>query len=276
MEIMEAAGVYCATVTQVESLFDADASDMEVISKISEILFLHDMHASYVGGGNMLSAYCHTLFDNEFFEKCLPPRADMYSFEHSKGILQAILARNGDHGLPLTSEISQYVDYLRENLAARTCFMTREGYIGTSIVKPRLGDEVVVLLGCHSTLLLRAAQGSHQVVGQCYVQGLMYAEALLGSMAEGWEQVLRLTQISGRYDDAFVHKPSGRVQDDDPRLGPLPEGWSVKSHEEEDAFPIYVNDRTGEFCGKAYSSDPRMTSEELRLRGVDMRTFRLV
>ena len=276
MEIMEVAGTYCATVTQVEYLFDADASNMEVISKISEILFLHDMHASYVGGGNMLSAYCRTLFDNRSSEVYLPPRSDFYTFEYSSGILQDIITQNRDHELQLTSGVSQYLTSMRETLPGRTFIMTREGYMGTSVVEPQLGDQVVVLLGCDTPLLLRAAQGSHQVVGACYIQGLMYAEALLGPMSEGWEYVMRSDQISGGYLHTFVHKPSGRVQCEDPRLGPLPEGWSVKSHEEEDAFPIYVNDRTGEFCGKAYTADPRMTSEELRLRGVDMRTFRLV
>ena len=148
--------------------------------------------------------------------------------------------------------------------------------MGTSVVEPQLGDQVVVLLGCNSPLLIRAARGNYQVVGACYIQALMYAEALLGPMSEGWEYVQRLDQISGEYQDAFVHKQSGRVQCEDPRLGQLPEGWSVKRHEREDAYPIYVNDITGKSCGKAYTTDPRMTSEELRLRGVDMRTFRLV
>ena len=276
MEIMEVAGTYCSTVTQVEYLFDADASNMEVISKISEIIFLHDMHASYVGGGNMLSAYCRTLFDNDFSEMFLPPRSGLYTFEWGSGCLQDIITQNRDHELQLTSGVSLYATYMREMLPGRTFFMTREGYMGTSVVEPQLGDQVVVLLGCDYPLLLRAARGGHQVVGACYIQGLMYAEALLGPMSEGWEYVKRLDQISGGYQDAFVHKQSGRVQCEDPRLGQLPEGWSVKRHEREDAYPIYVNDITGEYCGKAYATDPRMTSEELRLRGVDMRTFSLV
>ncbi len=276
MEIMEVAGAYCATVTQVESLFDADASDMEIMLKISEILSLHDMNASYIGGGHMLGAYCCTLFQNVFSYRFLPPRSDQYSFEHSRGILQDIITQDRDHGLQLTSDISLYADNMRRHVAGRTFFTTRDGYIGTSVVEPRPGDQVVVLLGCDSPLLLRADRGSHQVVGACYVQGLMYAEALLGPMSEGWEYVMRLDRVSGGYDEACLHKSSGRVQCEDPRLGQLPEGWRVKSHKREDVFPIYVNDRTGELCGKAYAADPRMTSKELRLRGVDMRTFRLV
>ena len=276
MEIMEAAGAYCATVTQMVYLFDADASNMEIIAKISEILFLHDMHTSYVGGGNMLSAYCRTLFDNEFSGKYLPPRSDCTSFKDSSGILQDIITQNRDHGLQLTGEISRYADYLREIFACRTFFMTSEGYMGSSVVEPQLGDQVVVILGCDSPLLLRTARGGHQVVGQCYVQGFMCAEALLGPMPEGWEYVLRLNQVIGGYEPAFVHRPSGRIQYEDPRLGQLPEGWRVKSHEGGDASPIYVNESTGKICGKAYYTDPRMTSEELKLRGVDMRTFRLV
>ena len=276
MEIMEVAGAYCATVTEAKFLFNADASNMEIMSKISEMPFLRDMNASYIGGGDMLSAYCCTLSENLFSERFLPPRSDLRSFEYDRGSLQAILARDGDHGLQLTGEMSRFVDLLRGSLAGRTFFMTREGYIGTSLVDPRLGDQVVVLLGCDSPLLLRAAQGSHQVVGVCYVQGLMTAEALLGPMSEGWEQVIRLHEASAVYYPAFVHRPSGRVQCEDPRLDQLPEGWRLKSHELEDTFAIYVNKRTGKTCGKAYAVDPQMTSEELRLRGVDMRTFRLV
>ena len=224
MEIMGAAGAYCATVTQMVYLFDADASNMEIIAKISEILFSHDMHTSYVGGGNMLSAYCRTLFDNDFSETFLPPRSDCTSFKDSIGILQDIITQNRDHGLQSTGEISRYADYLREFFACRTFFMTSEGYMGSSVVEPQLGDQVVVLLGCDYPLLLRAAQGSHQVVGQCYVQGFMCAEALLGPMSEGWEYVLRLIQVTDGYVPAFVHRPSGRIQCEDPRLGQLPEG----------------------------------------------------
>ena len=272
MENMEVAGTYCATVTQVESLFDADASDMEVMSKISEVVSLHDMNAPYIGGGNMLSAYCCTLFYNNFSETFLPPRSDRPSFEHACGTLRAILAQNGDYGLEITPLILAHVGVLRDSMAGQTIFMTREGYIGTSGLDARLGDQVVVFIGCDSPMLLRPARGSYQVVGQCYVQGFMCAEALLGPMSEGWEFVYRHDQNSGRFDRAFIHKPSGRIQLEDPRLGRLPEGWRVH-HERED---LYINNRTGEYCGKAYAADPRMTSEELRLRGVDMRTFRLV
>ena len=278
VEIMEVAGAYCATVTQVESQsrFDADASDMEIMSKILGMLSLHDMNASYIGGGTMLSAYCCTLFQNIFSETNLPPRSDLYSFEFIKGILQDIIAQKRDFELQMASKIPRYADNVRRFMSGRTTFMTREGYIGTSVVEPRLGDQVVVLLGCGYPLLLRAARGSHQVIGQCYVQGLMCAEALLGPMSEGWEYVLRLDQISGEYYPAFVHRPSGRVIWEDPRLGQLPEGWRMQNHEPEDGSPVYVNDRTGEFCGKLYRTDPRMTSKELKLRGVDMKTFRLV
>ena len=272
MESMEVAGTYCATVTQVESLFDADASDMDVMSKTSEVVSLHDMNAPYIGGGNMLSAYCCTLFYNDFSETFLPTRSDRPSFERACGTLRAILARNGDYGLELTRLISEDVEALRDIMAGQTIFMTREGYIGTSGLDARLGDQVVVFLGCKNPMILRPARGSYQVVGQCYVQGLMCAEALLGPMSVGWEYTMRQDQNSGRYYYAFIHKPSGRVQLEDPRLGRLPEGWRVH-HERED---LYINDRTGEYCGKAYAADPRMTSEELRLRGVDMRTFRLV
>ena len=185
MEFLEVSAVYCATVTQVDFLFDADASNMEIVSRISEMVSLHNMDASYIGGGDMLSAYCCTLLENLFSEIFLPPRSDQFSFEDSKSILQDNITRDRDHECQLTSDIASYLDSVRLRMAGRTILTTREGYIGTSLVKPRLGDQVVVLLGCDSPLLSRAAQDSYQVVGQCYVQGFMCAEALLGPMSEG-------------------------------------------------------------------------------------------
>jgi hypothetical protein len=56
--------------------------------------------------------------------------------------------------------------------------MTEQGYIGLG--RPQVGDIVSVLLGGRLPFLLRPTVGSEQftLVGNCYVHGIMYGEAL--------------------------------------------------------------------------------------------------
>ena len=65
---------------------------------------------------------------------------------------------------------------------------------------------------------------------------------------------------------------TGIFQAEDPRLGPLPAGWSVRSHAAEEFWQWIVKDE----MGKQAHSDTRLTSEALKERGVPLQTFLLV
>jgi hypothetical protein len=70
----------------------------------------------------------------------------------------------------------------------------------------------------------------------------------------------------------FLNRETGLFQAEDPRLGSLPAGWSVKSHADEEFFQWVVNDETGEQA----LPDLRFTSEALKERGFPLQKFHLV
>ena len=59
----------------------------------------------------------------------------------------------------------------------RNFLTTSDGYIGLCPlpVKPR--DAVYLLGGSQESFVLRQLNGKHQVVGECYVRGIMQGEA---------------------------------------------------------------------------------------------------
>lgn len=120
------------------------------------------------------------------------------------------------------------------------------------------GDIVVVLIGCDYPMILRPTkEGNYKFVGQAYYDGFMNGEALLGPVPDSFSTVLRYSPPHGGYQSAYIDQKTGSIQVEDPRLGPLPHGWKVKSHSDEEFLQLFVNDDTGLVA----VDDPRITSE---------------
>ena len=86
-----------------------------------------------------------------------------------------------------------------------------------------------MLLGCESPIVLRPnGNEQYQVVGECYVDGLMGGEALLGPLPEHTTPIELLDEVHKEYNYAFLDKRTGKTQYGDPRLGlaPTSEGMS--------------------------------------------------
>jgi hypothetical protein len=63
----------------------------------------------------------------------------------------------------------------------RRFFITDGGYVGMAPIGSRRGDEVWILQGCNIPIMLRKLdEGNREVVGECYVHGIMYGEAMQG------------------------------------------------------------------------------------------------
>jgi hypothetical protein len=60
----------------------------------------------------------------------------------------------------------------------RKPFRTQQGYIGLGPHIARHGDIVCVLLGAHVPFILRPVGDQYQLLGECYVHGIMDGEAL--------------------------------------------------------------------------------------------------
>ena len=59
----------------------------------------------------------------------------------------------------------------------RRLITTREGYVGHAPRESRRGDAVYVLPGCKVPVVLRSVGDQYQLIGECYVHGIMNQEA---------------------------------------------------------------------------------------------------
>jgi hypothetical protein len=68
-----------------------------------------------------------------------------------------------------------------EHSAGQACyerfvFTTNQGYIGISSSTIEPGDKIVILLGCKVPVVLRPLDKGYQLIGESYVDGIMYGE----------------------------------------------------------------------------------------------------
>jgi hypothetical protein len=158
----------------------------------------------------------------------------------------------------------------------RSFYLTEDGICGLAPLQTNQGDIVTVLLGCQSPIVLRpTTDGRYKVIGQAYCDEFMDGEALLGTLPDSLEAIFRCGGNGGGgrgYEWAYLNKVTGNFQLEDPRRGPLPPGWDIVSHAGEEFWQLFKNNETGEET----ECDPRLTSGELRKRGVPLQVFDLI
>ena len=172
----------------------------------------------------------------------------------------------------MVTDNAHYLDVVRYEAKGRTLIVTDSPrFIGIAPNTCRKGDHIAVLLGCPSPIVLREEEdGNYLVLGECYVHGLMNGEALLGPLPDGWQQVFRYDGNTQRYADVFCDRRHGTYQYEDPRLGDLPESWSTMVHPLQ--YLLFINEKQN----LKSLFDPRLRSEHLRERGVELQQFHLV
>ena len=155
----------------------------------------------------------------------------------------------------------------------RTFFFTEEGYIGLAPKAAQRNDVVVLVLGCQAPMILHPRHDKQYiVVGECYVHGMMTGEILLGPLPTGWQLVHRTDEQSQEKSDGFINREKGIWQIKDPRLGPLPDDWVMENRDRQHIFECFRNESTGSVT----SLDPRMSTEALHARGVNLKAFDLI
>ena len=218
-------------------------------------------------------SFCRTLCCNYFAERFSPPDPNEVSFEIGRKYMHRIIDTTRDTALDNSQERRIFLRSVASAMRGRSFFTTDGGYIGLAPIATKPGDEVCILLGCQTPLVVRPCEeGYHKVVGDCYIDGFMDGAACLGPLPSNWQTVWRyFEEYSGHYN-AFLNHQTGEFQIEDPRFGPLPAGWYITDHKENDAYNLYANDEIGERTWY----DPRMAPEALTARGVEMREFQLV
>ena len=217
---------------------------------------------------SIIDSVCRTLCCNLFAECYLPLALDYPGTQESKKYVRALMNSRE------LVEYGKYISSVRESVRGRASFQTKIGHIGIGPRSIRAGDQACVILGCHALLILRPNDAqTYKVVGECYIDGFMEGEALLGALPTNWQRVLRFFPDLGTRYSAFTNVHTGIVQVEDPRLGPLPAGWRISDHSKKHAYNLFSNEELGVTGTLA---DPRLSPEALRARGVNLQEIRLV
>ncbi|KAH8660426.1 heterokaryon incompatibility protein-domain-containing protein [Xylariales sp. PMI_506] len=96
------------------------------------------------------------------------------------------------------------------------------------------GDEIFVILGCDSPMLLRpvieedSSRVKHQIVGRCYCNFVMRGEALLGHLLQPWVYHPVLDE-TGMWKPGYENVETGVVTAEDPRGSAVASSSSLAS-----------------------------------------------
>ena len=271
---LKAVGVEAATVkaTSATQLDNASTPESKVTAGAVKCLYALCDTTEYVWGENMAEALCRTLCANAFSERYEPPDPNHLDFQLTLETFTKMTESSSEPSKNTLLGSLPYLDGVYTAMLGRVFFTTEAGFIGLAPKAARKGDQVHILLGCQSPMLLRPEDtGTFSVVGECYIHGLMDGEAFLGPFPRNWKRVLRTDRDSQSLWDAFVDREAGLLQIEDPRLGPLPSGWRIVGHSLERLYCNYQEEATG----VASMFDPRMLSGSLRNLGADLREIRL-
>ncbi|KAF2120531.1 hypothetical protein BDV96DRAFT_641207 [Lophiotrema nucula] len=97
-------------------------------------------------------------------------------------------------GYPETPSVAEFRIRVSDCLVGRCLITTTDGYIGVAPKTVRLGDQIAVLAGGYSPVIVRKsfkAIGGHHLIGSCFLQGFMWLEAFLGPLPEHHHYVAR-------------------------------------------------------------------------------------
>jgi len=266
--VLAVTGAKGATIQRCNKITFTNTSSSQILSVIKRHAPVNVHNEPYVAGGSLLEAYCRTLTCNSFAEEYIPAAEHLPRFEQTLHSLPSVLKHSeGDQvDLPADDATLRYLYQLWKNWTGRAFFTATEGYIGLAPSSARPGDVICIILGCESPLCLRPSPTSpthFQVVGECYVWGLMDGEALIGPLGPQFKRITALDDFSKRYATAFQDIQSGSIQRGDPRLGALCKTLSEKEHSENSSDMDKLEE---------YLRSPVM----LRQRGTPLRDFHLI
>ncbi|KAL8911357.1 MAG: hypothetical protein Q9171_003451 [Xanthocarpia ochracea] len=78
------------------------------------------------------------------------------------------------------AEYSKLLNDIYDTLTFKQLCMTENGLLGTAPLHARLGDKIAVLSNCDMPMVLRPNGQHYEVVGSCFVEGLMKGEVAAG------------------------------------------------------------------------------------------------
>ena len=242
---------------------------------------------TYPQGGTLLDAFV-MLLSNGFCKETYH-LSHLPTIQESKDSFLAAFWSRADANQIQNPKFKPYLGEVTSDRRSEIFFQTVEGYVGASPTDVQDGDIISVLLGASVPIVLRPVrdrQDAYQVVGPCFLQGIMFGESLLGPLPDGW---LCVKHDDGRW--CFRQQGSGKRMWEDPRLWPMPSHWQTHFCAFDDE-----NGPCGGDCGLACQNtgllmnrwffntqsrekiqdDPRLDVQGLEAGGIELESFTLV
>ncbi|KAI0120886.1 HET-domain-containing protein [Hypoxylon sp. NC0597] len=269
---LKVTALYFSTVSWVGSQIIVD-SFSDVVQTYKRIGLNQAQESQYPAGGTYQNACLQVLTlgqnrDRYRGDRGYPTLAELFEVVATAGTDEA--AANG-------KTLNYYKNWITTRFNGQNLFSTQNGYVGTINGVPQQGDEVFIILGCDVPMLLRpSSTGEYEVIGDCYMHGIMDGEAILGPILHPWKVVLVLEDGDDRIH--YVNVEAGYESTGDPRLEQIPmlPGWEPIEWERTRADPYYCTKFRNRETGEVINSDPRLFPEALEARGVPLRTITLI
>lgn len=260
-DIIGVSGVYHGNVVSTNPIPYLD-ENITALETINELLPREDIDGEYPGGGPLIEAYMRTFCCENFEDAFIPPVPSIISYAGSvkvvRGLIEDPASANLENIVGLT-----YASRFRFYGQGRLFFFDDKGYVGMCPSSTLPDDQIWVVMGCPSPLILRAQEnGRYKIVGECFVQGLMDGEAFLGRIPATHERVVMADNVSLRSLIVYRNRETEELSFQDPRLGPPAEHW-------------IPNRFTRESDTSADQRDFRLTVEALKVRGVDLKSIEI-
>lgn len=225
--VLRTPGVSITTVESLRSLTAMDGGDIgkQVHEAIRILASSDELDRRYVTGVSMLEAFARTSVGNALSENQEPWLGEDPTLEEAKEIVLNALDEKDQDQVPskaLPGHTREIFKIMRAMLAGRKIMQGSGGYIGTVPQPTQEGDEICVLLGCHTPMVLRRVKDDiFRIVGECYVLGISEGEALLGPLPDGTTRRFASGPKSGVHS-YFFNSLTGSQELMDPRLHKLP------------------------------------------------------
>ncbi|KAI1660347.1 HET-domain-containing protein [Daldinia decipiens] len=207
--VLRVMGVPKCAVSEYHQLPQMSSYRNSILEQIRTLLLKVDLKEQHTA-----EDYARVLVCDQFASSYDPPHFNYPDFGEAKQCVEFIMSNCDINGV-------NNRDFVRSLEGCRLIQCTG-GYVGIAPASAQPGDEVYTLLGCLGPLLLRP-QGNNKfkVIGNCYVLGLAYDEALLGPLPVNIQAIMSYDKRFDRYAPAFSDLSSGKIFYEDPRLKSL-------------------------------------------------------
>jgi hypothetical protein len=269
-KVLHTVGRIAGTVREVkEFTFYDNTPYAEVMLELQHIAPPNILTEGYHNGETLLDAFCRTIIVNSLGDSWDPPK-QIVTMKDGRDALQKMLTSDSSiesiKALNKDEKARDYIDIVSWYSQRRAFISTQDGYIGVAPTATLPGDIVVVSLGCSSPLVIRptgTSVGKYCVVGECYLDGYMRAEAFLGPLPEDYGFITKFDDQRGNYRPAFIDKRTQASQFQDPRYELLlGEGFERR---------INFNN-----CDKDEDRNKMLILEALQVRGIQAQCFDII